>query len=252
MLYKFCNNKNDHHKSDNFYYILVYVVLFGIIFSMDSCTVKKRAVEGDIGGHHGRGELGNEPVSGARQVTKSAIETDLVVGNEGDMGNNKVQKKNIVVTSSAFIQGGSIPSEYSCEKTDGGKDVSPPLHWDAAPAGTQSIALICDDPDAPMGLWVHWVVFNLPADITDLPRRVSIAQIGGIEGVNSWGKNGYGGPCPPDGEHRYFFTVYMLNEKLNLDKSATRQQLLEAINADAGRLIVAQGQLMGRYKKKHA
>ena len=109
--------------------------------------------------------------------------------------------------SAAFKDGEKIPEKYSCD----GEDVSPPLEWTPAPDKTKTLAIICDDPDAPMGTWVHWVVFNVPADIVQLPENVPPERElnnGAIQGMNDFKKIGYGGPCPPSGTHRYFFKIY--------------------------------------------
>lgn len=150
----------------------------------------------------------------------------------------------IAITSNAFDEGGLIPSKYTCD----GVDVSPPLRWDGIPEGAASIALICDDPDAPMGTWVHWVLFNLPARAKELaeniPRDETLTD-GTRQGINDFGKIGYGGPCPPSGTHRYFFKIYALDTQLDLATGADKSQLLEAMEGH----ILAQGQLMGKYKR---
>lgn len=146
----------------------------------------------------------------------------------------------LVVKSAAFDEGGVIPKDYSGE----GRDVSPPLTWSGAPATTKSFALICDDPDAPGGSWVHWVFYNIPVSATALP--VAVKGIG-VEGHNSWSKSGYGGPMPPPGSgaHRYIFTIYALDAQLSLPAGALKPQVLKAAQGH----ILAQGQLMGRYKR---
>lgn len=151
----------------------------------------------------------------------------------------------IKITSSAFTEGGLLPAKYTCD----GTDVSPPLQWDAVPQGTKSIALICDDPDAPMGTWVHWVLFNLPAEAKELteniPPEKTLAN-GARQGTNDFRKIGYGGPCPPSGTHRYFFKIYALDAKVNLEAGANKRQLLKAMEGH----ILAQGQLIGKYKRR--
>lgn len=143
------------------------------------------------------------------------------------------------VSSSVFKDGQNIPREFTGE----GRDVSPPLTWNGAPATTKSFALICDDPDAPGGTWVHWVLFNIPATTTSLPAAKGV----GVEGNNSWPTLGYKGPMPPPGSgpHRYFFKIYALDSLLTLSSGATKAQLLQAIQGH----ILAQGQLIGRYKR---
>ncbi len=147
----------------------------------------------------------------------------------------------LTVLSAAFIMGAAIPPKYCCAA------FSPPLSWGKAPGGTQSIAILCDDPDAGGGDWVHWVLFNLPANTEKLeegiPKRPELPN-GAIQGVTDYGENGYDGPCPPPGRpHRYFFKVYALDTKLNLDSSAEKRDLLKAMQGH----VLAQGQLMGKF-----
>jgi Raf kinase inhibitor-like YbhB/YbcL family protein len=147
------------------------------------------------------------------------------------------------LTSTAFSEGAAIPAKY----TGDGQDISPPLHWDGAPEATKSFALVCDDPDAPRGTWVHWVVWNLPADQHELSEGVPTTPdlpSGARQGKNDFGKVGYGGPAPPRGKpHRYFFRVYALDRTLDLPAGATKAQLEQAMKGH----ILASGQLMGLY-----
>lgn len=147
--------------------------------------------------------------------------------------------------SSAFKNGEDIPRKYTCD----GTDLSPPLRWENAPAGTKGFALIVDDPDAPVGTWVHWVIYDLPAGTADLAEGAPAAETlpgGAKQGVNDFRRVGYGGPCPPSGPaHRYFFKLYALDRETNLKPRATKQQLLDAIKGH----ILAETQLMGRYKR---
>ena len=146
------------------------------------------------------------------------------------------------LTSSAFEPGGSIPRRFTCD----GDDLSPPLAWERAPPGVAAFALIMDDPDAPVGTWDHWVVFNLPPDARALPEGVRAAAnlpAGAAPGRNSWGSQGYGGPCPPGGIHRYFFRLYALAAPLPLQAGASKGELLRAME---GR-VLGQAELMGRY-----
>jgi len=148
------------------------------------------------------------------------------------------------LTSSAFQQGEPIPQAHSCD----GDDTSPRLTWTNPPAGVQSFALIFDDPDAPGGTWVHWVLFNLPAETRSLPASVAsdpTLASGGVHGSNSWNTIGYGGPCPPGGENRYFFKLYALDSTIDLEAYATKEQLLEAMEDH----IVAEAELMGTYSR---
>ncbi|CAG0968601.1 partial hypothetical protein, partial [Anaerolineae bacterium] len=136
------------------------------------------------------------------------------------------------------------PRRHTCD----GEDTSPDLKWSGVPKGTQSLALICDDPDAPVGTWVHWVLFNLPADATALPAGIpadSALKTGARHGKNDFRKLGYGGPCPPGGLHRYFFKIYALDTVLTLESGSTKVQLLAAMKGHT----LAEGQLMGRYKR---
>ena len=153
-------------------------------------------------------------------------------------------KMEITITSTAFEEGGMIPQPYTCD----GKDVSPPLKWSGVPDSAKSLALICDDPDAPMGTWVHWVLYNLPANLKELPEAMPADKTlknGAKHGKNDFHKFGYGGPCPPGGTHRYFFKLYALDTMLDLEPGATKAELLQAMEGH----IVAQGQLMGKYKR---
>ncbi len=149
------------------------------------------------------------------------------------------------ISSPAFAPGAMIPVRYTCD----GEDESPPLNWHGAPDGVQSFALIMDDPDAPAGTWVHWVIFNMPASATGLPAaippRPTLAD-GSVQGVNSWRRVGYGGPCPPRGQHRYFFKLYALDAPLSLGPSATKADLLRAMEGH----ILARAELMGVYRRR--
>jgi Raf kinase inhibitor-like YbhB/YbcL family protein len=142
----------------------------------------------------------------------------------------------IQITSAAFEEGATIPVKFTCD----GQDISPPLAWSGVPEGTQSLVLISDDPDAPAGTWVHWVLFDLPADTDALPEGV---QDVGTDGNNSWRRLGYGGPCPPSGTHRYFFKLYALDTALNLKEGASKEDVEKAMQGH----ILAQAQLMGKY-----
>jgi Raf kinase inhibitor-like YbhB/YbcL family protein len=148
----------------------------------------------------------------------------------------------IKLTSSAFKEGQPIPATYTCK----GVNISPPLEWSGMPKTARTIAIIADDPDAPSGTWVHWVLYNLPADniglVENLPPTESL-KAGGFQGKNDSGRIGYDGPCPPSGTHRYFFKIYALDAELPLKAGATKAEVEKAM---AGH-IVAQGQLMGTY-----
>ena len=158
--------------------------------------------------------------------------------------NNKAEIK---LTSSAFSEGQPIPRAYTCD----GVNISPPLEWSGVPKTARTIAIVCDDPDAPDapgGAWVHWVLYNLPADniglVENLPATESL-KAGGFQGKNDFGKTAYGGPCPPSGTHRYFFHVYALDSELPLKAGATKAELTKAMEGHA----LLQGQLMGTYRR---
>lgn len=152
---------------------------------------------------------------------------------------------NLKVTSNAFKDGDMIPSLYTCD----GKDISPAITFSGAPKETVSFALVADDPDAPMGTWVHWVVYNIPSDVNSLPENYPPDETmpdGTRQGITDFGGTGYGGPCPPSGTHRYFFKVYALDKKINLVAIADKAALEQAMEGH----ILAKGQLMGKYKRK--
>jgi len=144
------------------------------------------------------------------------------------------------LTSDAFANGQSIPAKYSCI----GKNISPALAWTEPPAGTQSFALIVDDPDAPMGTWVHWVMFNIPASTRSLKEGFTADNTIAV-GKNSSSHLSYDGPCPPSGTHRYFFKLYALDATLSLSPGTTKDQLLKAMDGH----IFAQTELMGTFSK---
>lgn len=177
--------------------------------------------------------------------------------------------KQLQIESSAFQEGGIIPAKYTCD----GTDISPPLAWHNIPPATKSFVLICDDPDAPAGTWVHWVVYDIPRKVTELSEGIFVKQLGAVEGINSWGtsRRGYGGPCPPSGTHRYYFKLYALDveklvvrvpvakkedgpriieyapgvEKLAEGILATKQDVLQVMQGH----LLAEAHLMGKYKR---
>lgn len=153
---------------------------------------------------------------------------------------------NIQITSTAFVEGQPIPEKHTCD----GKDVSPPLQWTNPPAETKSLALIADDPDAPVGTWVHWVLYGLPRETTGLPEGLDKSQYvlrSARQGLNDFKRLGYGGPCPPRGKpHRYFFKLYALDTEIELKPGATEKELLRAMEGH----ILGEGQLMGTYARK--
>ena len=156
------------------------------------------------------------------------------------------EEGNMRISSTAFSNQGAIPAVYTCE----GKDISPPLAWSDLPAGSKSLALIVDDPDAPdpaapKMTWVHWILYNLPASNGGLPEGVKALPTGAREGLNDWKKTGYGGPCPPIGRHRYFPKLYALDIVLPDLKRPTKAKLEEAMKGH----VIGETQLMGTYQK---
>jgi len=151
---------------------------------------------------------------------------------------------NIIVKSDSFSDGGMIPAKYTCD----GANISPQLSWDNAPKGTKSFVLICEDPDAPMGTFTHWVLYDIPADVHELPENLPKDKIlpnGAKQGITDFKKVGYGGPCPPNGTHRYYFKLYALDTLLNLEPGLKKEDILKAMNGH----ILAQGQIMGKYAR---
>jgi hypothetical protein len=159
---------------------------------------------------------------------------------------DKNGKERMELSSSAFTEGGLIPAQYTCDN----KNVSPPLKWSGVPTGAKSLALIADDPDAPSGTWVHWVLYDLPPTATELAEDVPKSQYvaaGARQGLNDFRHLGYGGPCPPPGKpHRYFFKLYALDAALDLKPGAAKKDLERAMEKH----VVAHAQLMGTYKRK--
>ncbi len=150
------------------------------------------------------------------------------------------------LSSTAFNEGEPIPAKYTCDE----RNVSPPLKWSGAPQDAKSMVLIAEDPDAPVGIWVHWVLYDLPASVTELPEGIPQSQYlpqGGKQGLNDFKRLGYGGPCPPPGHpHRYFFKLYALNTTLDLKPGATKKE----VEAAMAHHILARGELMGTYKRQ--
>ena len=150
----------------------------------------------------------------------------------------------IKLTSSAFKEGDFIPRKYTCDDIN----ISPPLEWQGIPDNTKSIALICDDPDAPMGTWVHWVIYNIPVKINNLAENIpgdKVLETGALQGTNDFRKTGYGGPCPPGGTHRYYFKIYALDGELELNPGATKGELLHVMEGH----ILSEGKLIGKYSR---
>ncbi len=151
----------------------------------------------------------------------------------------------IQVSSKSFLNNQTIPSRYTCD----GENISPPLVWSEVPDKTRSIAIICDDPDAPSGDWVHWLIYNIDPNINELPENIPLKRIidgNTRQGINDFGKTGYGGPCPPSGNHRYFFRLFALDTVLDLKENAKKKDLLNAMKNH----VVAEGELIGLYAGK--
>jgi len=147
--------------------------------------------------------------------------------------------------STSFDEGARIPRRNTCD----GEDISPDLSWTDVPEKTASVALIVDDPDAPRGNWVHWVLFDLPPTVLGLPEKVpskSVLETGGVHGKNDFGKLGYGGPCPPSGTHRYFFSLSALDVELRLPPGSTREQVEKAMQGH----VLAEARLTGKYSRE--
>jgi Raf kinase inhibitor-like YbhB/YbcL family protein len=145
------------------------------------------------------------------------------------------------VFSSSFENGGIIPAKFTCD----GENISPDINWEGVPKGSKSLALICDDPDAPSGDFVHWVVFNIPADIDGFEENAEISNIADL-GITDYGHPGYGGPCPPSGFHHYHFKVYALDEILSAESNIDKYELLKEMEGH----ILAKGELVGLYKRE--
>jgi len=166
------------------------------------------------------------------------IITFIIVLNIGCVEDKQGKVGNMKLFSSAFKDGGAIPSKYTCE----GSNVSPPLSFSNIPKNAKSLALIVDDPDAPMGTWVHWLVWNIPTNKTVIEENETLKF---PQGRNDFGELDYGGPCPPSGTHRYFFKLYALDITLNLNEGATKEQLESAMSGH----IIEEAQLIGTYSR---
>jgi Raf kinase inhibitor-like YbhB/YbcL family protein len=206
------------------------------------------------------------PTFSARVVSTVARAASVVVllvfpgcGRTDPLPAEDPNRLTLELRSSAFADGGMIPALFTCD----GSDSSPPLEWSGVPAGARSLALICDDPDAPLGTWSHWVVVNLSPEVKALKKAIppgttispdSLESAGSTgdkaltatQGENDFGKPGYGGPCPPSGTHRYFFRVYALDTTLGLESNAKRADVLKAITGH----ILAEGRLIGKYTRR--
>lgn len=148
------------------------------------------------------------------------------------------------LTSDAFTEGGMIPRKHTCD----GPNSSPQLSWTETPPKTKSFALICDDPDAPAGTWVHWVMYGIPPSVSELPEnalKTRTLASGALQGTNDFRQIGYGGPCPPGGTHRYYFKLYALDTELSLEPGRTKADVVKAMEGH----VLTEAQLMGRYKR---
>jgi Raf kinase inhibitor-like YbhB/YbcL family protein len=179
------------------------------------------------------------------KIAISFILFSCVIGiHVGAIGKESYAMK-LNIKSTAFEEGDLIPKQYTCD----GADVSPQLSWSQPPEGTMSMVLICDDPDAPMGTWVHWVLYGLSPDTLEITENIPDNKevLGGAKhGINDFRKYGYGGPCPPGGIHRYFFKLYAVDAEVSLNAGATKDEVLGAIKGH----VLAEGQLMGRYSRQ--
>lgn len=144
------------------------------------------------------------------------------------------------ITSPAFQNNGNIPRQYTCD----GKDINPPLVIENVPKGTKSIAVIVDDPDAPVGVWVHWVLWNIDSNTKEIKEN-AVPQ-GAVEGMNDFKRHAYGGPCPPSGTHRYFFKVYALDTMLDISPNSQKSALKKAMKGH----VLTEGQIVGLYKRE--
>jgi Raf kinase inhibitor-like YbhB/YbcL family protein len=184
-----------------------------------------------------------QPSTGLKAATFCLV-LGLVVANS--IATEKAGKDHMQLTSTAFAEGAAIPAKHTCDA----RNVSPPLRWTGVPAGAKSLALIVDDPDAPVGTWVHWVLYDLPATASELAEDTPKSQYltgGAKQGLNDFKHLGYGGPCPPHGKpHRYFFKLYALDTVLDLKPGLTKKDLESAMEKH----ILAQAQLMGTYQRK--
>jgi Raf kinase inhibitor-like YbhB/YbcL family protein len=173
-----------------------------------------------------------------------AVESPAQSEKEGEMP-MATKMAAMKLTSPAFAAGEKVPKAHTCD----GANSSPALVWEGVPPGSQSLALIVDDPDAPVGTWVHWVAYDLPPDLPGLPEglpNTGKLDIGGTQGNNDFRKPGYGGPCPPRGTHRYFFKLYALDIPLNWEPGKTKKDLVQAMEGH----VLAEGELIGLYSRE--
>lgn len=180
---------------------------------------------------------GVEAEAEAGEAEVESVDAQDPAMDEGDVGAPELS-----LTSNAFTAGEAIPDIYSCD----GEDVSPPVSWSGIPEDTETLALILEDPDAPGGTWIHWVLYNLPADAQGLDAGAETDLPGGtLTGENSWGVSDYGGPCPPGGTHHYFFYLFALDTALELGAGASSADLRSAMVDH----VLAEAELMGIYSR---
>ncbi|MBE9181591.1 YbhB/YbcL family Raf kinase inhibitor-like protein [Oculatella sp. LEGE 06141] len=169
----------------------------------------------------------------------------VLIGCNGNSDGDELQAPKTMRLDSVFAAADQIPVQYTCE----GENRSPALSWDAPPTGTESLALIVSDPDAPGKPFIHWVLYDLPPDLRQLPAGLEKQPFlldGGLQGKNDFNEYGYGGPCPPSGSHRYFFRLYALDTHLNLPPGTTKTDVVEAMQGH----VLAGAELMGRYQRQ--
>lgn len=156
------------------------------------------------------------------------------------VGKEMKKMSSVTVSSPAFSHNGSIPARFTCD----GQDINPPLQFGNVPQGAKSLALIVDDPDAPAGTWVHWVAWNIPPGLGEMKEGSVPGEV--RQGLNSWKRNSYGGPCPPSGTHRYFFKLYALDSTMELPLSTTKASLEKAMKGH----VLGSGELVGTYRRR--
>lgn len=164
----------------------------------------------------------------------------FIRSSHGVTGKGAVKMDRTSISTPAFAHNGAIPPKYTCDD----KDINPPLVISGIPAGAKSLALIVDDPDAPRGTWVHWVLWNIGPATTDV-KEDSVPK-GAVQGINDFGRHAYGGPCPPSGTHRYFFKLYTLDTLLNLGPDSRKADLEKAMQGH----IISEAQVVGLYKRR--
>lgn len=230
LLFTYSTGGNERIMKNPFKGITFLLVFIAITLLLTSCQGQSRFTGETSARSPEKGQTAT--------TTETAYETDEKTTNRGE---NEIM--DLEVTSSAFSEGQTIPKKYTAD----GEDVSPPLSWSSPPEQAKSIVVICDDPDAPVGTWDHWVLFNLPPDKTSLNENVPAqgTVFGGAKhGKNSWGNTSYGGPSPPPGKlHRYIFKVYAVDKVLDLPVGADKNAVLQAMEGH----VVAKGKLIGKY-----